>query len=88
MQEMNPASPIFQRIFSNPFPYVAFKSTVRRHGGWECLGRGWQLLSGGEEAVVVLQGGSAALQRERDVVGQCYASFGPRLPARPACSSQ
>ncbi len=21
-QEMNPASPIFQRIFSNPFPYV------------------------------------------------------------------
>jgi hypothetical protein len=24
---MNPASPAFQRIFSNPFPYVAFKST-------------------------------------------------------------
>ncbi|KAI7839394.1 hypothetical protein COHA_006795 [Chlorella ohadii] len=27
VMEMNPASPIFQRIFSNPFPYVAFKST-------------------------------------------------------------
>ena len=29
VMEMNPASPVFQRIFSNPFPYVAFKSTVR-----------------------------------------------------------
>ncbi len=27
MMEMNPASPVFQRIFSNPFAYTAFKST-------------------------------------------------------------
>ena len=27
LQEMNPNSEIFKRIFSNPFPYVAFKST-------------------------------------------------------------
>lgn len=27
VMEMNPDSPGFQRIFSNPFPYVAFKST-------------------------------------------------------------
>ena len=27
MQEMNPASPVFRRIFSSPFAYVAFKST-------------------------------------------------------------
>ena len=27
MLEMIPASPVFQRIFSNPFPYVAFKAT-------------------------------------------------------------
>ena len=25
--DMNPASPAFQRIFSNPFAYTAFKST-------------------------------------------------------------
>ncbi|PSC69467.1 methyltransferase type 11 [Micractinium conductrix] len=27
VMEMNPASPVFQRVFSNPFAYVAFKST-------------------------------------------------------------
>lgn len=27
IMEMNPASPVFRRIFSSPFPYVAFKST-------------------------------------------------------------
>ncbi|KAG2492625.1 hypothetical protein HYH03_009041 [Edaphochlamys debaryana] len=27
IMEMNPASPVFQRIFSNPFAYTAFKST-------------------------------------------------------------
>ncbi|KAL4856131.1 Demethylmenaquinone methyltransferase [Chlorella vulgaris] len=27
VMEMNPASPGFRRIFANPFPYVAFKST-------------------------------------------------------------
>ena len=26
-QEMDPSSPAFQRVLSNPFPYVAFKST-------------------------------------------------------------
>jgi SAM-dependent methyltransferase len=27
VMEMNPESPVFRRIFSNPLPYVAFKST-------------------------------------------------------------
>ena len=27
LQEMNPVSPGFQRVFANPFAYAAFKST-------------------------------------------------------------
>lgn len=27
IMEMNPQSPVFQRIFGNPFAYTAFKST-------------------------------------------------------------
>jgi hypothetical protein len=40
IMEMNPASPAFQRIFSNPFAFAAFKSTEPHlAGAWRLGGR-------------------------------------------------